>query len=138
MLQYLGPEDVASLKRCSRLTYNVCSQYFRTKPVSDLATELFNSEAVFNVFLKSFLSDYRDVIASSCPGVDLTPVFGPVEKICSLSTKMLSLLGTALETDTLSTGEVASVFLSEIGGEDAKMLKFFCLFFFFSNPQKRY
>ena len=116
VLQYLTADDISSLKRCSRLLYNICSLFFRSKPVSDLAVELLNSEAVYNVFLKSFLTDYRDVVASRCPAVDLAPVFGPVEKICSLSSRMLTLLNSALATDRPFCSDVAHTFISTIEG----------------------
>ncbi len=114
VLQYLAADDVASLKQTCRLNYNICSLYFRAKPISDLSVELLNSEAMYNAYLSSFLSDYRDAIAigvPSVPAADLEAVFGPIERITNQSVRVLGLLQAALATAQPFRSDVGACFV---------------------------
>jgi hypothetical protein len=128
VLRHLSSEDVARLKQASRLCYNVCSLYFRAKPISDLAVELINSEAMYNAFLRAFLAEYRNPIAALVPPMspsDVAAVFGPVERVAAQSARLLGALQTALATAQPFRSDVAGCFVEEVDAIE-RDYAFFC------------
>jgi hypothetical protein len=102
------------LQATCREWYNVCSLYHRAKPVSDIAVELHNSEAMYARYLECFLSEYRDRLSAQklLGAADSAAIFQPVELVARRAQNMLQLFRVALGADRPGKSEVAAVFCS--------------------------
>lgn len=113
-LSYLSEDDVMNVKVCCRAWYNVCSEYFRFRPVTDIMVELVNTEEVYLHSLDSFL-EYRDLLVGRqlLGAADSAAIFQPVERIQRRSKHVLHLLRHALSLDRPNACQFPAVFLAE-------------------------